>query len=200
MKVCFTAYIPSLSLTDPYIDLDDLDLGDDGYDAHDKITRHEKQPYEVDFKVCTPKDIDAAQVRLINEVKDVLGQPPESAAILLRYFRWNREKLIEQYMEKQSEILEAAGLGEEDESEGRIKEVSGFMCDICCDDSSPMTTFALKCGHRFCVDCYKTYLDSKVKYEGEAARIKCPGDRCNRIVDSKSMRLLMTEDLRDRCV
>jgi ariadne-1 len=200
MKVGLTMHNVSCALTNTYLDLDDLDLGDDGYDAHDKITMVERQPYEVEFRVCSPKDIDAAQVHLINEVKDVLGQPPENAAILLRHFRWNREKLIEQYMERQSEVLEAAGLGEEEESEGRITEVSGFMCDICCDDSEPMTTFALKCGHRFCVDCYKTYLDSKVKFEGEAARIKCPGDRCNRIVDSKSMRLLMSEELRDRYV
>jgi len=61
-----------------------------------------------------------------------------------------------------------------------------------------LSTFAMKCGHRFCVDCYQQYLAQKIKEEGEAARIKCPGDGCNRIVDSKSLDLLVSEDLKDR--
>ena len=56
----------------------------------------------------------------------------------------------------------------------------------------------MKCGHRFCVDCYKHYLSQKIREEGEAARIRCPGDGCNRIVDSQSLDLLVSLDLKDR--
>ncbi|KAF2664572.1 RING finger protein [Microthyrium microscopicum] len=180
-------------------DFDDLEIGEEeGFDAHDKITATQKQSYEVEFKVWTPKDIDEAQLRLINEVKDVLGQSPEATAILLRYSRWNREKLIEQYMDNQAAVLEGAGLGESNSTEARVQTLTGFTCDICCDDTSPMTTFAIKCGHRFCIDCYKTYVNAKVTDEAEAARIKCPADQCNRIVDNKSMELLVPDNLTDR--
>jgi ariadne-1 len=154
----------------------------------------------VDFKVFSPEDIDAAQERLINEVKDVLGQPPEATAILLRYHHWNKEKLLDAYMEHQEDVLEAAGLGDESSSNDRIQQVSGFVCDICLDDDPEISTFALKCEHRFCVDCYKTYLASKIKDEGEAARIKCPGGGCNRIVDSKSLEMLLADYLKNRYV
>ncbi|KAK5013191.1 E3 ubiquitin-protein ligase dbl4 [Cryomyces antarcticus] len=56
----------------------------------------------------------------------------------------------------------------------------------------------MKCGHQYCVDCYRHYLAQKIKDEGEAARIKCPGDKCSRVVDSKSLDLLVTVDLKDR--
>ena len=56
----------------------------------------------------------------------------------------------------------------------------------------------MNCGHRFCVDCYRHYLSQKIKEEGEAARIKCPGDGCNKIIDARSLDLLVTSDLTDR--
>lgn len=103
-------------------------------------------------------------------------------------------------MDKQEEVLDKAGLGRDVAATSRIQSLDGFMCDICCDDSTGLETFAMKCGHRFCVDCYRQYLAQKIKDEGEAARIRCPGERCNRIVDSKSLDLLVSADLRNRCV
>jgi ariadne-1 len=162
------------------------------------MTKPERPSYEVDFKVFSPQDIDGAQERLIKEVKDVLGQPPEATAILLRHHRWNKEKLFDAYMEHQEEVIEAAGLGDEKAYAARIQKVPGFVCDICFDDSSDLSTFALKCSHRYCLDCYRTYLVSKITEEAEAARIKCPGGDCNRIVDSKSLELLLPESLKER--
>lgn len=101
-------------------------------------------------------------------------------------------------MERQAEVLEAAGLSEDASTGERIKKMSSFVCDICCNDEPDMATFAMKCEHRFCIDCYKTYVVSKIKDEGEATRIKCPGDSCNRIVDSKSLDMLVSDDLKDR--
>ena len=157
-----------------------------------------KNSYEVDYKVYTPGDIQNYQNKQIDEVAMITNQPPEAAAILLRHARWNKEKLINSYMENQEQMLEEAGLGRSIASRPQIKTVKNFTCEICYDDSRDLQTFAMKCSHRFCVDCYKHYLAQKIKSEGEAARIKCPGDGCNRIVDSKSLDLLVSEDLKDR--
>jgi ariadne-1 len=180
------------------LDLDNYDEDDMGFESQDKITKVQKKPYEVDFKVYSPEDIQRFQDGEIDEVKHLLGQPPENTAILLRRFRWNRERLLEQYMEKQMEVLDAAGLEEDESGSSKICKVPGFMCDICCEDEVNLDTFAMKCGHRFCIDCYKRYLASKIKDEGEAARIKCPGNGCDRIVDSKSLDLLVESELKDR--
>jgi len=101
-------------------------------------------------------------------------------------------------MDKQIEVLDKAGLSQDETWQPRIQAVNGFTCEICCDDTPGMQTFAMKCGHRFCVDCYRQYLTQKIKDEGEAARIKCPGHDCNRIVDSKSLDVLVAPDLKDR--
>lgn len=178
-----------------------MEQDDVGFESQDKDIKPTKQAYEVDFKVFDPVQIQAQQDKQIDEVSSILGQPPEAAAILLRHLRWNKERLIDQYMEKTEEVLENAGLGQDAQTNPpKIQKVKGFVCDICCDDSPDLDTFAMKCGHRFCIDCYKQYLATKIQNEGEAARIRCPGEECTRIVDSKSLDLLVSHDLRDRYV
>ncbi|KAF1916079.1 hypothetical protein BDU57DRAFT_515941 [Ampelomyces quisqualis] len=177
----------------------DYDVDDVGFESQDKDIKPTIQAYEVDFKVFDPVQIQAQQDLQINEVANILGQPPEAAAILLRHSRWNKERLIDQYMERTEEVLENAGLGQDAATNPpKVMKMKGFICDICCDDSPDVQTFAMKCEHRFCVACYKQYLSNKVQDEGEAARIRCPGEGCTRIVDSKSLDLLVSHDLRAR--
>jgi ariadne-1 len=179
------------------IELDDYD--DDMGFSQEKPTKKDKKSYEVDFKVLSPDDIQHLQDSEIDECKDLLGQPVENVAILLRRFKWNREKLMEKYLDDQQEVLEAIGLEEDESGNTKVVEMDEpFMCDICCNDEPGLKTYAMKCGHRFCLDCYRMYLATKIKEEGEAARIKCPGEGCNRILDSKSLDMLVEEDLKDR--
>lgn len=176
-------------------------MDDVGFESQDKDIKPTKQAYEVDFKVFDPIQIQAQQDNQISEVSKILSQPVEAAAILLRHSRWNRERLIDQYMEKMEEVLEDAGLGQDAATNPpQLQKIKGFVCDICCDDSPNLDTFAMKCEHRFCMDCYKQYLSNKIQDEGEAARIRCPGEGCTRIVDSKSLDLLVSHDLQARCV
>lgn len=154
----------------------------------------------IDFKVLSPADIQAQQDRQIEDVSAILGEPPESAAILLRHYRWNKERLIESYMDHPEDVLDSAGLGPNLVETPQTKVVPGFVCEICFEDEADLQTYAMRCGHRYCVDCYQHYLSQKIREEGEAARIRCPREGCNRIVDSKSLELLVTSDLKERCV
>ena len=157
-----------------------------------------KKAYEVDFTVYSPAEIQRHQDVQIEEVAAVLGQPAEATAILLRYMRWNKEKLIDVYMERPEKLIEEAGLGPDNVNIPRTQSFKGFVCGICCEDGPGLETYALKCGHRYCVDCYQHYLAQKVRDEGEAARIQCPTRGCHRIVDSKSLDLLVAKDLKSR--
>ncbi|KAI4152443.1 MAG: hypothetical protein L6R39_001819 [Caloplaca ligustica] len=167
--------------------------------SHDKdLMKPRRKAYEVDFKVLGPEEIISQQDKQTEEVSAILGLPSEASAILLRYMRWNKERLIEFYMDRPDSVLEKAGLGSDGGKAPKIEPVRGFTCTICFDDEPGIQTYAMKCGHRYCVDCYRQYLAQKVKAEGEAARIQCPTDGCSRIVDSKSMELLATADLKSR--
>ncbi|RMZ91801.1 hypothetical protein DV736_g979, partial [Chaetothyriales sp. CBS 134916] len=164
-----------------------------GYDK-DYLTNPAK-PYEIEFKVLTPADIESQQEKQFHEVSSILELPAEQAAILLRFMRWNKEKLIECYVDNQAKVLEAAGLGPTFSEAPRTKAVKGFECEICYEDAPGLMTYAMKCNHRYCTGCYSQYLTQKVREEGEAARIQCPREGCSRIVDGKSLRLLVRDDV-----
>ena len=121
---------------------------DAGFDLQEKDLAPKKKSYEVDYKVLSPEDIQKTQSSQIDEVAMITEQPPEAAAILLRYARWNKEKLINSYMEDQEKMLEDAGIGRSSRNvPPQIKKVPNFTCEICYDDSPDMETFAMKCGH-----------------------------------------------------
>jgi ariadne-1 len=98
-------------------------------------------------------------------------------------------------MDNPDTVLETAGLGPEFSRPPKLEKIRGFMCEICCDDEAGLDTYAMKCDHRYCVNCFRQYLESKIKDEGEAARIQCPSEGCSRIVDSKSIKILVPTDI-----
>ena len=110
---------------------------------------------------------------------------------MLRFFKWQKERLIEQYMDMSEQVMKDAGLGSEFAVVPKLEKAYGFMCDICCDDEPGLETYAMKCEHRYCAGCYRQYVESKIKDEGEASRIQCPSDGCTRIVDSNSVKMLV---------
>ncbi|VUC30580.1 unnamed protein product [Clonostachys rosea] len=183
-----------------YPDFDeDYDQPDPDFDLTSKdLEKTKKQAHIVPFNVYDPADIQKQQDGMINEVNMILDMTKEDAAIMLRYFKWNKERLLEDYMDRPEHVLEAAGLNTTTAKPPKLETIPGFMCDICCEDDDGLESFALKCGHRYCVDCYRQYLKQKIKDEGEAARIQCPSDGCGRILDSKSLDILVTSDLVER--
>jgi len=157
-----------------------------------------KKPYEVDFKVHSIEGIVKNQDEEVTHVANILGILKEHAATLLRHFRWNKERLIERYMDDPHDVLRKAGVITENSRATRIVRMPGFVCEICCDDDDNMLTLALSCGHRFCRNCYEHCLTQKIKEEGESRRIMCMASKCNVIVDEKTVGLLVSPEVHER--
>ncbi|KAJ4141185.1 hypothetical protein NW768_000393 [Fusarium equiseti] len=193
---------PIMTLTN---DADITDFDDEEFDEPDPdfglakdVEKKKRAAHVVPCKVHEPSDIQNQQDEMIGEVNMILDMQKEDAAILLRHFRWNKERLLEDYMDRPEKVMEAAGLGSNTSSSPKLEVIPGFICDICCEDDEGLESFAIKCGHRYCVDCYRHYLTQKIREEGEAARIQCPSDGCGRILDSASLDVLVTPALADR--
>lgn len=134
------------------------------------------------------------------------------ASILLRHFNWNTDRLIEQFLESATSVLEAAGEPEpRDDSmdlspppakrarlESPVPPPSEFMCPVCCDDEPP-AVFRLRCNHSFCTPCWQTYVTSKIKDEGQCT-FRCMHDHCRTVVDSRSIAKLVEPSVNDRSV
>ncbi|KAL8292392.1 hypothetical protein RQP46_001004 [Phenoliferia psychrophenolica] len=145
--------------------------------------------FGVDFNVLSPQDLREQQKVAIAAVKDMLGLKESETAVLLRFFGWKKEKLIEKYMDDPERTLETAGI-HEGGAQPRLKRVRGFVCDVCYDSDSN-ETLALSCDMRFCRACYSQYVTAKIMDESESRRIQCMGSKCNVVLDEKTVELLV---------
>src|SRR5882724_6378965 len=125
--------------------------------------------------------------------------------LLLRHMNWNKERLIEKYMDNPIAVNVAAGIPVEASetvrcapppacsppvsvTSRRVTRRSAsaaaadtlFVCPICCTDAPP-TTLTLHCGHAFCSECWTMYITSKIREEGEFS-IRCMATDCSLIV------------------
>ncbi|KAI8603059.1 hypothetical protein EDD21DRAFT_302846 [Dissophora ornata] len=160
--------------------------------------KERKKAYEVDFTVLTLPDIAAAQSSASTHVAGILGISVEQAAALLRSFKWNKERLVERYMEMPQEILDQAGVVLDEAQAPVLKRPAGFMCLICFDDSPTIPVLGLRCGHMFCQPCYDQYLTQKIVEEGECRRICCAESRCCVVIDEETISKIVQEPVMEK--
>jgi ariadne-1 len=210
------ASISSDSPADELVDDADAAYNDDDLNFSQDLEKIRRKPWEVDYRVLDVQDIVNAQVKEVEQIAVMFAIKNTDAAILLRHFGWNKERLIERYMDAPEKVNREAGV-HEDPSHPRMQALSDFTCDICftsADDmpvpppkdkakgkkAAPPTlnTLAMACNHRFCVDCYRTYLEQKIRIDGESRRIQCMEEKCNIVVDEHTVEMVVSPALVER--
>ncbi|OZJ02984.1 hypothetical protein BZG36_03128, partial [Bifiguratus adelaidae] len=177
------------------------DGGDLGFDSVMDNSANRRKSYEVEYSIHSVQDMTQSQDKEVAQVSGILGLAPQHTATLLRYFRWNKEKLLERYMDAPAQVMKAAGVVTDEATSPKFLPASvfpHFQCDICCDDDHDLQTLTLDCGHRFCNNCYKYYLIQKIREEGESRRIQCPQDGCSVIVDENTVKLVVDDKTHER--
>ncbi|KAJ3058412.1 hypothetical protein HDU99_006813, partial [Rhizoclosmatium hyalinum] len=173
-------------------DEDDLNDDDELMDEFDDapVTRDAdvRRSYTVGFEVRTSEDLARVQQTEADDVGAVLGVSTEAAATLLRFFRWRKDRLLEDYYGNPDSdaLLKRAGVVLT-HSENSVAE--DFECPVCFDVDCPVAQ--LKCAHAFCTACYARYLSGRITEEGESRRIQCPDASCSVIVDEKTVETLV---------
>jgi ariadne-1 len=161
--------------------------------------KNARKAHEVEFQTHSISDIRQTQETQIANVATVCFIDPSQAAILLRHHRWNKEKVIESYMDDPERTLKKAGIVNDDfGDEHRVQYLQGFECQICFDEDDSRESYVLQCGHRACSVCWRTYLSKKIKEEGESSKIQCLFDKCHVVVDEKAVELLVDADVFER--
>jgi len=104
------------------------------------------------------KQLEKKQQEEVDNIKETLGLSLEKVRVLLRFFNWNTEKIMNMFLERDRDyVLKKAGLtADEDEEEANSKLQGMFECPLCYDDVKMKDTSMLKgCKHRFCNNCWK---------------------------------------------
>ncbi|KAJ5076673.1 intein-containing e3 ubiquitin-protein ligase ari5-related precursor [Anaeramoeba ignava] len=165
----------------------DFENDDDGLDV---LIAEEKK--KIKTSVLTEDELIRKQEKLISKVSEIIDRNYEETRLLLRKNQWNEEKFLSKYFANPQTTCQEAGIKYTGKS--TKKKISSFMCGICGEDfeDNPDEMFALDCGHAFCKDCWRNYLNLKIK-EAQVGAIPCPGFRCQNKVSSEVIRSIVTE-------
>jgi len=182
-------------------EIDDDDVNEEGNDNSNMLDIEEnddvweKPPMhrEHSFQVVEYSSLETEAQKKIDSVVDILSTTPSTSQILLRSYKWDKEKLIEKYSENPDKVLKEAGISKILETPPKDSRAK-VTCEICLDILPAKNTYALGCGHRFCFDCWTGYLENKLSEGRDCVSTKCPAEKCNEIVHEQAFRKFLKED------
>ncbi|KAL1941937.1 hypothetical protein VTO73DRAFT_6467 [Trametes versicolor] len=181
----------------------------DGFGNDFKVgARSDRKIYDVEFSALSQPEVERIMQADVDHISSIFGVEPPTAALLLRHMIWNKEKLIEKYMDNASAVAVAAGVElppppkpssskapapgpqrNSRRSPSAPKSPKGKRAsppieepaaDVCpiCFDDAQTAFLSLLCDHKFCATCWKEYIVSKVRTEAECT-VACMGEGCN---------------------
>lgn len=156
-----------------------------------------RKVHQVPFLVKSASALRCDAGEMIRQVAGILGLSVGKASILCQHAQWDRERLLERYMDNSANTLERAGVDPAAPDVSPVEILKAFECFICCEKGD-LATFALSCGHRYCVSCYRTYLTGKIKADGEMRVLRCPGDSCGLSLTPEAVKLLVEPSVFER--
>ena len=137
------------------------------------------------FEVLSANTVEQHLKDIIQVISTILEIPKVAAYTMLKHFNWNKEDLLEQfYDDKQGMFfnnakivnLFAAGW----KKGPKMTKFEGEDCSICCMTLMSFLVIGLDCDHRFCLNCWNSYLSHKIM-DG-AQTITCAAYNCNLLV------------------
>ncbi|KAF7376686.1 RBR-type E3 ubiquitin transferase [Mycena sanguinolenta] len=184
--------------------------GDDGMEMDDfkvpaKTTR---KAYELESDSLTQSAVEELMEQDVEHIRGIFGVDASTAGLLLRHMSWNKERLIEKYMDNANKMLIAAGVVVPESEPQRpsrrpvrkpkspTKDTT-FVCPICFDDAADLTPLALDCGHAACSGCWSAYISSKIRDEAEHA-CRCMAEGCAIVAPDAFVRDQVDEETYER--
>lgn len=177
-------------------DFSEEEFSDDDFDMHIDNDLEADEPLTLkrtrSFEVIPGSQIVKSAKSQIDDVMQVCAIPTVSAAtLLLRNFKWNKDKLIEAYLEDPIKVCKNAGMDTLDLEIPPHDPSAKFECLICLEELSAGETYALSCKHRYCKDCWRGYLEVKIKEGPSCVYAKCPAPKCKCTIHEKAYETLV---------
>jgi ariadne-1 len=152
------------------------------------------------FRIIDYSEIETEMQRLVQEVSSLLDFSLDLCRLLLLYFKWDKERLIDNYYSDPEKVLFEAGLDKYVEYYDRksLSENAHFRCRICCDDVSMSTMFSLGCDHFFCRPCYAEYLKQLISDGPSCVHAVCPEHLCKQSVPQSVITQLVSPEVSEK--
>eukprot|EP01065_Artemidia_motanka_P050850 TRINITY_DN8793_c1_g1_i1.p1 TRINITY_DN8793_c1_g1~~TRINITY_DN8793_c1_g1_i1.p1 ORF type:complete len:514 (+),score=79.95 TRINITY_DN8793_c1_g1_i1:77-1543(+) len=139
-----------------------------------------------DTVVLSAARLQEQQGEQIRSVAELLSVNSATARLLLRHFRWDKDRLSELYFDNPDRIMESIGVAAGTAATLARSCSDGVTPCAICFNASPTEGFAAlaQCGHRFCAPCFASYLAGCIEDRGmDVLQTTCPMPTCDRVCD-----------------
>ena len=176
----------------------DQEIDSEGDDFIGNFEFYEEHRPEKPFVCLQENEIVDEQNREIQKISELLSVSVSQAAGLLRFYKWNKDKLLTSYFDDPDAALELAGV--KVKTSGPVENDMGILlvdnrCSICDEEAGlDLELFGMDCKHYFCGLCWEQYLTMQIQ-EGHSGLIPCPSYDCGLLVDEKFLKRLVPEEV-----
>lgn len=147
---------------------------------------------EFPYDVLSTEEVTKHMEDCITEFNIVANISKTTARLLLNHFNWDKEKLMERFYDsdqeklfKEARVTNPATLEMKEEV---ITNAAGMEeCHVCCLSLPPKMMFGLGCGHRFCTNCWREYITTRIIEEGAAQSVMCAGHNCKVVMEDQEV-------------
>ncbi|KAL6601576.1 hypothetical protein ACP70R_044796 [Stipagrostis hirtigluma subsp. patula] len=147
-------------------------------DDDDKTVRPEEpRPYVVVAEDNVRKLHDGA----VAGICERLLVPPGFAAVLLRHYRWDGDKLTDEWFDDERRVRDAVGLPADGAIPTELNE-RPCTCFICFDRHEPGEMRSAGCSHFYCHECWLGYIRAAVGDGPRCLYLRCPDTDCSAAV------------------
>lgn len=175
---------------------------DDYHDDSKSIYSSEKLlPFHIpdhDYKILPYRDIQPMLDSYTTDIANLFSIHYDIASILLRNYKWNKERLIDVYYSDTQHLLEKVGVYPLILSPTFLSSTISIRCRICGDLFQINECFYLNCGHQFCKGCYGTYLEHQVLDGPSCVHAHCPEYKCHQAITISAIQLLCSPEIYEK--
>ncbi|MEW5317616.1 MAG: hypothetical protein WDW38_008900 [Sanguina aurantia] len=144
--------------------------------------------YQASFKILGLKDIEQRRKKAIEDVISILSVPADDAVRMLRKFKWDVNRVNEEWFSNNEEVCSAVGIVES-QPKAPSSQAQEETCLICYDSYMRTDMRSAPCGHLYCCDCMRGYIGSAVVEGPAVLDLRCmsrgaKGEKCNAAVST----------------
>jgi Zinc finger, C3HC4 type (RING finger) len=122
-------------------------------------------PPKSGIQILPAKDLLPEMQARLKDVTEMLDIPSAAAAVLLREYKWSKERLMEVFCSDSENVLKKCGIYHRCNPKPPLKN-PGNNCPICYDPMEDGQKLAMPCGHEFCMDCWHDFCANAIQEEG----------------------------------
>lgn len=151
-----------------------------------------------DYKILLYQEIQPLMESHTRDLSYLLSIDYDIANILLRKYKWNKEKLIDVYYSDTEKVMNEAGVSCCQRSSSPTSSSTPTRCRICGDLFGKDDCFSLPCHHSFCKFCYGTYLTHQVSDGPPCVYAHCPEFKCKQAITMTAVKSLCSQETYDK--